>query len=628
MSGKYTVKLANGTTLGTITTETEPLGTGGEGSVYPLTNITNTTLGTANSLVAKIYHPDEQKRPTREAKCQAMLASVPKTDSIIWNLGNLYTPDGKFAGYLMRRLHMDTYRTFMEVAHTRQRRQKFPNWSILHSLLMARNLAVAIDAVHTAGHIVGDINESNVLVANDATVRIIDADSAQITYNNQTYPCTVGKPEFTAPEISKGSYSDPKNRRTPATDAYAFTIMLFNALMGRAHPTQNTHDGPQKEVTELIQNNIYPTFTKLPPGYSKDPKLEYEAIPPTIHTLIKQGLNPNPHKRPTFNHIIKTFDTLLTTDHNGKYTNLHHCKNSNLHWWEKTPTTPTCPLCQYKTKHPNNDIWTHKEASKGLDNLAQALQKEAQKQTQKQAKHQQTPAPTPATYVPPVTTKTATHYQPPTHSTPTPTGNPNTRQPGQPPTPTKVNKRLAVNTQAGTQIPRPSLGTLLANGNIRIAFDALAAEHPNIIPWVSKYRAVPRWWAILAFNIILGVMYWLSAPHITDFALKSLFPEGAPEQAHAIAPYLTNTLWILPTSVLALRFISALILWYIRHRETKKHGYGSVEYEKVWKTALSNTIASLTTGLIIPFMMLVALIIAVVSFIIKEVASSSSANKG
>ena len=204
MSGKYTVKLADGTTF-TCTTETEPLGTGGEGSVYPLTNITNNTLGTANSLVAKIYHPDEQKRPAREAKCQAMLASVPKTDSIIWNLGNLYTPDGKFAGYLMRRLHMDTYRTFMEVAHTRQRRQKFPNWSILHSLLMARNLAVAIDAVHTAGHIVGDINESNVLVANDATVRIIDADSAQITHNNQTYPCTVGKPDFTAPEISTGS---------------------------------------------------------------------------------------------------------------------------------------------------------------------------------------------------------------------------------------------------------------------------------------------------------------------------------------------------------------------------------------------------------------------------------------
>lgn len=139
---------------------------------------------------------------------------------------------------------------------------------------------------------------------------------------------------------------------------------------------------------------------------------------------------------------------------------------------------------------------------------------------------------------------------------------------------------------------------------------------------------MPRWWAILGINIILGVVYWLAAPHITDFALKSLFPEGAPEQAHAIAPYLTNTLWILPTSVLALRIISALILWYIRYRETKKHGYGSVEYEKVWKTALSNTIASLTTGLIIPFMMLVALIIAVISFIIKEVASSPSANKG
>lgn len=254
----------------------------------------------------------------------------------------------------MRRLHMDTYRTFMEVAHTRQRRQKFPNWSILHSLLMARNLAVAIDAVHTAGHIVGDINESNVLVANDATVRIIDADSAQITYNNQTYPCTVGKPEFTAPEISKGSYSDPKNRRTPATDAYAFTIMLFNALMGRAHPTQNTHDGPQKEVTELIQNNIYPTFTKLPPATPKTPNSNTkQSHPPSTPSSNKDSTqtptnappsttsskHSTPSSPPTPTATTQTCTTAKTPTYTGGKKHPAHPPAPSANTKPNTPTT-------------------------------------------------------------------------------------------------------------------------------------------------------------------------------------------------------------------------------------------------------------------------------------------------
>ena len=78
MSGKYTVKLANGTTLGTITTETEPLGTGGEGSVYSLTSITSDTLGTADSLVAKSTTPTNKNAPPAKQNAKQCSPASPK----------------------------------------------------------------------------------------------------------------------------------------------------------------------------------------------------------------------------------------------------------------------------------------------------------------------------------------------------------------------------------------------------------------------------------------------------------------------------------------------------------------------------------------------------------------------
>ena len=393
----YVAHLGNGQTF-TVRLADSPLGRGGEGSVYAVESTSSNSLGSAAELVGKIYHDDPTKQAEREAKCVAMLQSVPKTDSIVWNLGNLYTAEGKFAGFLMKRFQPDVYKTFMEVAHTRHRRKKFPKWSVMHSLLMARNLAVAIDAVHTAGHKVGDINESNVLVASDATVKIIDADSVQIgTPNGDTYPCTVGKPDFTAPEISEGSYRDPKNKRTSETDMFAFVIMLFGALMGRAHPTSCKYNGPQKDTTDLIKLGVYPTFVNpLPPGYQKIDTLEYEAIPTRIHNLIRDGLNPDPTKRPTFNQAITTFDELFTTE-NGTYTHLKQCKTSPLHWWDKRDSK-ACPLCKFAAKNRNFDIWRKPETKTQKETLLNNAQK---KQTKTQKTKQNTPTTTHTLQTPP-----------------------------------------------------------------------------------------------------------------------------------------------------------------------------------------------------------------------------------
>ncbi|HYH82253.1 MAG TPA: hypothetical protein VEX86_20760, partial [Longimicrobium sp.] len=129
------------------------LGAGGEAVVYEVP-------GDA-ALVAKIYH-----EPTidRARKLTLMLANPPRMpggSAIAWPADLLLGPDG-FAGFLM--LRADGPRLF-EFYNPVSRRATAPAF---HAELMhraGRNLAAAFDALHAAGYVVGDVNESNLLVS-------------------------------------------------------------------------------------------------------------------------------------------------------------------------------------------------------------------------------------------------------------------------------------------------------------------------------------------------------------------------------------------------------------------------------------------------------------------------------
>lgn len=633
----YTVRLADGSSF-PVRLEDSPLGRGGEGSVYGVASVGSSALGSAGDLVGKVYHQDESKRAAREAKCLAMVSSVPQTDSIVWNLGNLYDSEGKFAGFLMKKLQMDVYRSFMEVAHTRHRRKRFPQWSVMHALLMARNLAVAIDAVHTAGHMVGDVNESNVLVAKDATVRIVDADSVQISEGSTVYPCVVGKPEFTAPEISKGSYAEERNRRTVATDMYAFVVMLFNALMGRAHPTACNYKGEHKDVTELIDLGVYPTFVpKLPRGFSKLDDLEYEAIPSRVHALIGTGLSGDPAKRPTFDAVIEVFDGLFERDADG-YVNLKQCSVSPLHWWDVRDGA-TCPMCRFASRNPDADIWGE---DKSAEDMSAILAKAGKKKAKRESNAKKaTPGVQPPslmsvlankkTVAPPVIVGQGTQGQAYQGATPQ-QGNTAAGQgasadggrlPGEPPELEKISGRLAVVDSDGASAPRPPIMELVKGGSYAIAFDALSAENPRSMPWVSSYRAVPIWWVSLLASLIVALGWWFAAPSITTWAVTSLFPEGVPEHMTAVVVGFRGIIWGIPCSALLVRFLSGLWLWWKRAREVKSHGYGAVAFESPVQTVLGVVMTSLVSGVLIPVFLLISVLSKLVYAIIEGVFSSS-----
>src|SRR5207302_9870021 len=100
------------------------------------------------------------------------------------------------------------------------------NWSWKYFCAAARNIASATAAIHSKGYCVGDLNESNILVGQtNALISLIDCDSFQVRdlSSGKIFPCPVGTPEYTAPELM-GNYSQ---NRTPETDYFALAVLLF-----------------------------------------------------------------------------------------------------------------------------------------------------------------------------------------------------------------------------------------------------------------------------------------------------------------------------------------------------------------------------------------------------------------
>src|SRR6266851_5727428 len=140
---------------------TPALHEGGEGGIYGI-------LGT--SQVAKLFHA-----PSAEAarKLAVMVKNVPEIGncdgrfSLAWPLSRLMQPGGKCVGYLMTRVEGK-----VPLYHFSNPRLR-PEWVSRGFLIrVASNLAAAVSAVHRAGHVIGDLNDSNVLVGTDASVTI------------------------------------------------------------------------------------------------------------------------------------------------------------------------------------------------------------------------------------------------------------------------------------------------------------------------------------------------------------------------------------------------------------------------------------------------------------------------
>jgi hypothetical protein len=307
---------------------------GGEGVIY--------AVPAQPGLVAKIYtNPAEHP----EAKLAWMKANPPQDPSqisghsaIAWPQELLYTSAGAFTGFLMPYVQNTT--PLLGVFNPRLRASTLPgfNWRYLHRV--ARNLALALSALHAREYVVGDLNESNILVTPSALVTLIDTDSFQVRARKVppvVYYCPVGRPEYTPPELQGKTFHGVLRR--PEHDRFGLGVLIFQLLMDGSHPfrAQYLSAGDPPGVEERIARGWFP-YAPTPVGPVAPPPRAptLDVLSPELAELML-GCFVNGHRKPEARPSPKEWSLALAEAEHA----LNKCPNGHYVSWHLN----TCPAC-------------------------------------------------------------------------------------------------------------------------------------------------------------------------------------------------------------------------------------------------------------------------------------------
>jgi DNA-binding helix-hairpin-helix protein with protein kinase domain len=306
------------------------IGRGGEATIYNLSRDPH--------LVAKIYHP--AKRPLAE-KLRIMLDNPPEDPmrvhnhtSIAWMTDLVHDTHGQLAGYLMPKIRGGI--PIHKLYNPGDRRQHYAvfTWKSIHRV--ALNLATVVASIHARGYVIGDLNESNILVHPNALVSLVDTDSFQVSSPYGTlFRCLVGKPEYTAPEIQGRQLSSVT--RTVEHDNFALGVLIFQLLMEGSHPFRGSGDPP--ELARRIRKGMFPykqsgNSTCQPPPLSPPFQILHPEIRQRFSLCFVEG-----HRspcRPTASDWVATLRRAEAC--------LIRCSQNRKHFY--LDTQRQCPWCK------------------------------------------------------------------------------------------------------------------------------------------------------------------------------------------------------------------------------------------------------------------------------------------
>ncbi len=210
------------------------LGRGGEGAVFEVSG--------ASEFVAKLYHS-----PPPTDKAQKLRYMVDgQTDALsklaAWPKDTLrLTRDGPVQGFIMSRA--SGFKDIHTLYGPKSRINEFPDATWAFLIRVAANVSRAFATVHEHGHIIGDVNQGNLMVSEKGMVKLIDCDSFQVNVGGVYHYCPVGVPTFTPPELQGRTLTNEE--RTKDHDAFGLAVLIFHLLFMGRHPFSGTPLGPE-----------------------------------------------------------------------------------------------------------------------------------------------------------------------------------------------------------------------------------------------------------------------------------------------------------------------------------------------------------------------------------------------
>jgi DNA-binding helix-hairpin-helix protein with protein kinase domain len=304
----------------------KPFAVGGEGAVFDV-------LGKPD-LVAKLYSKPQSKERCDKLRAMAKLCSPDLLKIAAWptatlNAGNPAGVDG---------ILMPKVMGYLEIHHlysVAQRKKDFPeaDWGFL--LHTARNCAIAFEAVHGHGHVVGDVNQKNVMVSKKGIVAFVDCDSFQVAEGSRIFRCAVGVPEYTPPELHGKNFASLD--RVANHDLFGLAVLVFHLLMMGRHPFSGVPlvkaDIP---IEKAIQEGHYAYTRNTASARLKPPPHvpPVTMLDPAVLDLFERAFGST--RRPTATEWRTSLDAAMKQ--------LARCKNDPKHSY--LAAAGKCPWCQ------------------------------------------------------------------------------------------------------------------------------------------------------------------------------------------------------------------------------------------------------------------------------------------
>lgn len=302
------------------------VGKGGEGEVYAVEGSTETLV--------KFYTLSDLD--SREAKVKAMIAKgLAKASPLIaFPVQIVKDKAGKFAGFTMKRVN--EHQALHELYSPGARKAAFPRADYRFLVRSAANISRAVAAAHHSDCVIGDINHSGVLVSDEATAALIDADSFQVSDGATQHLCKVGVPEYTPPEL-QGRRLD-RVARTPNHDAFGLAVMIFQLLWMGRHPYAGRYRQGEMPLEKAIAEFRFAYSKCRDVGMEAPPAVpNLSDFPPQIAAAFEQAFGPGgTQDRPT----AKRWIALLTELEQA----LRPCAMNALHYYPASG--PDCPWCR------------------------------------------------------------------------------------------------------------------------------------------------------------------------------------------------------------------------------------------------------------------------------------------
>ena len=260
------------------------IGSGGEGAVYEDRNDPR--------MVIKVLH-QQHATPERAAKLQAMCDNPPQNARALSWPNVVETESGELQ-YRMPKASRGSGTAYRFVSANERRQLPPRQQEYEYRTQLGVKIAEAFRWLHAIHVRIGDVNPSNILVSDDGTVMLIDCDSFQIPGppGHQPYPCVVGSPEYTAPEIDDFQ----RQFRSQDSDNFALAVLLYQLLGNGSHPYQGidaSADDAVSNIRERIKGHRFAHQSREgrwrpTPGQVRS----WRSMPEPVRNAFRQAFSP------------------------------------------------------------------------------------------------------------------------------------------------------------------------------------------------------------------------------------------------------------------------------------------------------------------------------------------------